>query len=520
MDEKRLQRLRSFSHPLTALSVGFLFVWMLDILLRATLVRLLFTPLAPSTIIVPFVFAVEAVISTNSIEKSRSSAVSVRLREVLALVVISVGAFLFLGGYIAAGVFNPVRAEIIYGVAFTFIAWIIVAALHGLLKRREAFLKLLVGKKPGEELQEAARSANTESGEADEAVRKIRSRTITLSLLGVIFFVLGSAAGIDSLPLLARIVTGQLIVSAFVVLAANGWLWENSALADGVASVHKILAKRYRVAVFLSAVVVLISIPLAGDDAIVPPSVIDEFMRRVTNQLDRDMDRTIDTSDLFRERQRLDDEITPGERRSLAAVEQNQTTQQIARVVGLVLLGAIAAGMLYFLISPLFSKDARQRLKSFNPKRIIGNFFARIRDGFRGFVRSLKELFQNSKRAFGEARRVVQNFRENSGLFQGRSRRSGTPKRQKEVGKLLRSYIKLIKWGEKAGYAYQPWMGPYFYTNRLATMVPTQAEQLKAAGSQFEKLVYGKQKPEANEIDAFGSRVNEITQTRPERANA
>jgi hypothetical protein len=505
---------------MTALSVGFLFVWMLDTLLRATLLRLLFTPLAPSTIIVPFVFAVEAVMSTNSIEKSRSSAAAVRIREVVVLLLVSAGAFLFLGGYIAAGVFNPIRADVIYGMVVTFVAWILVVGVHSLLKRRETFLKLLVGKQAGEELQEAARSANTESGEADEAVRKIRSRTIALTFLGVLFFMLGAAAGIDSLPLLGRIVTAQLIVAAFAVLAANGWLWENSSLAEGVASVHRTLARRFRVAVFLSAVVVLISIPLAGDDAIVPPSVIDEFMRRATNQLDRNMERGINTSDLFRERRQVQDEAIPGERQSLAGAEQNQTTQQIARVVGFVLLGAIGLGVLYFLISPLFSKDARQRFKSFNPKRMITDFFGRVRDAFQGFIRSIKELFQSSKRAFGEARKAVQNFRENSSLFQRRSRRSGGAKRQKEVSKLLRSYIKLTKWGEKAGYTYQSWMGPFYYTNRLAAMVPTQADQLKAAGTQFEELVYGREKPEANQIDAFGSQVNEITQTRPERATS
>jgi hypothetical protein len=518
MDEQRLTRLRGFSHPVSVLLVVVPFVWLLDSMLRVTVLRLLFTPLSPLAVVVTICFQVEALVSTNSIAKDQASVVGKRIRELVGALVVSVAAFMFIGGYIQAGIYNPLQPSVIYSTALTFAAWLITISMHKKLKAREAFLKILVGKQRKAELQESARSASSESGDADEGVRKFRRHAIALSVISVVLYVFVRATGAGEFAAQTRLLIVLLTGAALAVMGANGFLWENDALIRGVSATGKTLGKRYRSVLLFSGVVVLVSLPLAGKDAVVPPSAIDQFMRRVTNR-DRRIDGRIDTEALFRERRRLETEAPPGERQSMgAATDQQQRTQEIARVVGLTLAGALALGIIYFLLSPLFSRDVRERLRGLSLKRILTRLGNAARDGWRSFTRGIRELFRSSRRAVQEARRAVQNLRESIRERQRVASRARGGESRREVGKLLRIYIKLSKWGEKAGYSYQKWMGPYYYCNRLAAMVPERADDLKAVGNTFEALVYGPHTAQPHQIEAFGDQVEAIIRNRPKGA--
>ena len=514
MDEQRLKRLQRFSHPVSVLVVAVPFFWLLDSMLRVTVLRLLFTPLPPLAIAVTIFFQFEALVSTNSIARDQSSAVGKRIRELVVVLGVSISVFMFIGGYIQAGIYNPLQFPVIYATVLTLAAWLITILMHKKLKTRETFLKILVGKQGAAELQEAARSASSESGEADDGVRKFRGNVLAISVVSVFLYVFMRATGSEAFASQTRLLVVLLIGAAIALMGANGFLWENDALIRGVSPTGKTLGRRYRSAFFLTAVVVLVSLPLAGEDPIVPPSVINEFMRRVTNQ-NRRVEGQMDTEALFRERRTFETEAPPGERQSMGGItEQQQQTQEIARAVGLALAGALTLGVIYFLVSPLFSRDGRERLRNFSLKRILIRLGNAVRDGWRSFVGGVRELFLSSRRAVQEARRAVQNLRENIRERQRVAARARGGESRKEVGKLLRIYIKLSKWGEKAGYSYQTWMGPYYYCDRLAAMVPARADDLKAVGSTFEALVYGPHTAQPDQIEAFGDQVEAIIRSR------
>lgn len=516
MDESRLNRLSSFSHPVTALLVSVPFIWILDAILRATVLRLLFTPLSPIAIAVTIFFQCSAVITTNRVHRDPASAAGRRVREVILLLIASAAAFLFIGGYVQAGVYNPIQFPIIYSVAITFAGWLLTVSLHRKLKTREVFLKILVGKQPGSQLQEAARNASSESGEADEAARKFRSTALGLTVLNVVLFVFAQATSDADFGGLTRLLVAQLVATALAVLSVNGYLWENDALTRGAPGAANALGRRFRAAFVLTGLVVLLSVPFAGEDAIVPPSVIDEFMRRATNQLDRRIEGQIDADALFRERRTIENEAPPGERQTMGGMTENQQrTQEIARITGLSLAGLAGVGLLFFLVRPLFSRDTRDSLRNFSLKRVFQRIGASLQNAWRGLVRGVTELFRSSRRAVQEARKAVQTIRENIREQRRAAARDRGGARQKEVGKLLRSYVRLAKWGEKAGYGYQKWMGPHRYTGKLADLVPAHAERLRSVGETFELLVYGPQGATPDAIDEFGRQVDEIVKGRP-----
>jgi hypothetical protein len=516
MDENRLSRLSKFAHPASALMVTIPFIWVVDTVLRLTVLRLLFTPLAPIALAVTIFFQLEAVVSTNAVAKAPTSVAAKRIRELVVMLLVATAAFMLIGGYFQAGVFNPVQFPVIYSLALTLGGWILTTSLHRRLKAREAFLKILIGKATGRGLQEAARNASSESGEADEGVRKFRSTAIGLTVVSVVLYIFVRATSPESFSLLTFLLIVQIASTALVTIAANGFLWENDALTRGVGTAGSVLGRRFRSAFMLTVLIVLVALPLAGRQAIVPPAAIDQFMRGVTDQLGRPIEGRMSTESLFRDRRQLENEAPPGERQTLGATaERQELTQQIARSVGLALGGVIALGILYFLLSPLFSKDARERMKRFSLRRIVQRIGASVSNAWASVVQGFRELLTSSRRAFREAREAVQTIRETVRERQRAATRDRGGAAQKEVGKLLRSYIKLAKWGDKVGYTYQAWMGPYHYARRLASMVPAQEEKLREAGSTFESLVYGPHSATADQIEQFGKAIDEIIKTRP-----
>lgn len=518
MDEQRLKRLQTFWHPVCVLVVAVPFFLSLDSILRVTVLRLLFTPLSPFALAVTVFFQFEAVMSTISIAKNPSTSAGKRIRELFVVLGVSIAVFMYIGGYIQAGVYNVLQFPVIYSLVLTLAAWLTTIWMHKKLKAREAFLRILIGKRGRAALQEAARSASSESGEAEEGVRRFRKAVVALSVLSMLLYTFMRATGTEEFVTQTRLLIVLLAGAALAVMGANGFLWENDALIQGVSGAAKSLGRRYRWTFLLTALVVFASVPLAGEDPIVPPSVIDEFMRRVTNQ-ERRIEGQIDTDALFRERRRLETEAPPGERQTMGPATVNQQrTQEIARLIGLTLGGALALGILYFLIKPLFSREARERLGNLSLRRVLTRLRNAVRDGWRAFIGALRELFHSSGRAMHDARRAVQNLRESIRERQRVASRARGGERRREVGKLLRIYIKLSRWGEKAGYSYQTWMGPYYYCDRLAAMVPAHADDLKAAGTMFEALVYGRHTAQPAQIEEFGNHVEAITRNRPQGA--
>lgn len=515
MDEQRLKKLRGFSHPLIALTVAFLFVWIVDSVLRMTILPLVFRPLPQISLVVAFVAALESLIATNRLEQARISALAARIREVVALLIVVTAATMLIGGYPQAGDFNPVKIDVIYAIAVSLLTWFLVVHLHSKLKHRERFLSLLVGKDSRAALQETARDAATEAGESDSAVRTVRRMAIIYAAIGVVFYLFVGATTTADPAALLRLIVAQLVITALTVLTCSGYALEEDALVNGATGSGSMIRRRLLTVVVLTTIVAAFSLAVAGRDAIIPPQRVVAFMERVSQRDTYNPDRRFDPTSLFSRTGSGQAEDTFERDADYGqAIERSDTAARALRAVGIAVGAAIAAGFLYFLIAPIFSRDMRERIKAFSLRRLGQRIASALRNGWHGVVFSVRGFFQSTGTAVARAREAVREVRERVAERREHARSRRQSDEPKVAGKLVKSFVRVAKWGGAAGVPYHRWMGPLAYTQTLASHIPDHAEAIIAVGTQFEELVYGPTEPSNDQIAALAQAVGELTRNR------
>jgi hypothetical protein len=519
MDEKRLNKLRRFSHPLIALSLSILFIWILDSALRFTLLTVLLTPLPQLSLLIPFAAAFESLISTNSLDRSGISKTAVRIRELVLIILLSLVLLMLWGGYLQRGDFSPLKGDVIYGFIITILAWVLTVRIHSLLKDREAFLKILIGKKGRKKLQEAAHGANVEAGKSEEAVKKVKRTAGIFAVIASLLYIIVMTTSASVPTGFTRLLIAQLVLSFWVSMICRGYIMEESVLAAGSLPPKRSLKRRFRASIVFAALIVLLSLPIAGSQSVLPPSLIDQVMRRISDAMGQEIDEEFDASQLFDRERSRDERDLGGESQAVfaAAGEGQQLIRRIVSIVGYVLLVALAIGFLIFLLGPVFSKEFRSKLKGFSIGRGLQKLADGIQNAFKALLQSIKEFLSSSRRAVQEAGKVMQNIRENVGLFQRRSSKSAEDKSaaaRKEINRLLKTYAKLIKWGSRGGEEYSAWMGPLNYNLRLAELNPDRKDALVSIGELFEHLVYGPEEPQKELIEKYTELVNTVTRER------
>ncbi len=519
MDEKRLNKLRRFSHPFISLSLSMVFIWVLDSALRFTVLTVLFQPLPQLSLLIPLAAALESLIATNSLDRSGTSKTAVRIRELVLVILISLLLLMLWGGYLQKGDFVPLKGDIIYGFVVTILAWIITVRIHSLLKNREVFLKILLGKTSRKELEETAHGANVEAGQSEESVNKVRRSAVTFAVIASVLYIIVMTTTASVPAGFTRLLIAQLVLSFWIIMICRGYIMEESVLASGSLPPRRSLKRRFRASIVFAALIVLLALPISGNESVLPPSLIDQVMRRISDAMGQEIDEEFDASQLFSRDRSRDEQDLGGESQAVftAAGEGQQLIRKIASIVGYLLLAALAAGFLFFLLGPVFSRDLRSKLKGFNIRQRIRNIGTAIRNMFKSLLQSVKEFLSSSRRAVQEAGKIMQNIRENAGLFQRRSSKSAADKSaaaRKEINRLLKTYSKLIKWGGRGGEEYSVWMGPLHYNLRLAEINPDRKDTLVSIAELFEQLVYGPEEPQKKLIDKYTELVNTVTRER------
>ncbi|MDE0445988.1 MAG: DUF4129 domain-containing protein, partial [Spirochaetaceae bacterium] len=81
-------------------------------------------------------------------------------------------------------------------------------------------------------------------------------------------------------------------------------------------------------------------------------------------------------------------------------------------------------------------------------------------------------------------------------------------------GAAVRGFVRLIRWGERAGVPFRRSVAPLDYVRALAAKLPEQHDELLALGALFEELVYSAAGAGADGGDRFQGQLRAVMRRR------
>ena len=232
MDERRLAVYRAAIHPSLAVAIPFLFLVLLDLLLRVVVLDLVLPPNPPGTILVLLLTGGAQAAVANTLAREKVGGGLPRLRELLVILVLAAAVFMTTRGYLFAGDVNPAKPEVIYALLLVLIMWLTCFSLHRAFREREVFLSTITGI-DGNELRTAVRSYSTEATESVARMRQVKRVVIWFQLLVLLAFCAALLGGREVGAGLLLLVVLHLALGLAYTAALNGYQEEQGYFGGG-----------------------------------------------------------------------------------------------------------------------------------------------------------------------------------------------------------------------------------------------------------------------------------------------
>ena len=154
------------------------------------------------------------------------------------------------------------------------------------------------------------------------------------------------------------------------------------------------------------------------------------------------------------------------------------------------ILVALGGALAVFLVRPLFSRDFGDILRTLSAGRLLRGLATGISQALDTALAVLRRMVSAPG---GAAARLADTVR----LAARERRRQATARRAVRErlrsgahGAAVRGFVRLIRWGERAGVPFRRSLAPLDYVRALAAKLPEQRDDLLALGVLFEELVY------------------------------
>ncbi len=475
----RLQR--SAVHPLSSFVLPFLFLLSADQILRLLMPAVEFFP---QRVIPLLLFAgTEEAVMGNLLFKERASFLA-RVRELVAVLAI-VFAILLLLLAVRSGRGLHLSAQLAYPLLLVLLQWLLSSGIHSRLRERELLLGALEGKR-GAELRHTLRDSSYQAGATVRALGNIRALIIAFQIT---IFLLLVGAGIQGLnpSLAAGLIASLHALGGLLFLGMTATFTEEQFLL-GSGAVVPLGFQRRRLLYSLSilgttaALVVLAS----RNSAIFPLSALIALLEKLGSLLRFEPSRgfTEALKKVLIDRRRYYDTLLRQPSAPLNPLFVLFTA--LLRRLFITLLGT---GLFLFLVSPLFSQDFLDRLRELKPLQAL-------RRKLRALTRFCLLLWLELANWFLQPRARRGLSIEELGAARadrfGRLRSAGRTSLRKKVqmGRVLRAFVYLLRWGESLGISYFPFNTPQEYTQRLAAAVPAGNERLAFVVDVFEEVMF------------------------------
>ena len=490
MDERRLAVYRAAIHPSLAVAIPFLFLLLLDRLLRLQVLDLVLPPNPPGTILVLLLTGGAQAAVANTLAREQVGSGLPRLRELLVILILAAAVFMTTRGYLFAGDVNPAKPEVIYALLLVLIMWLTCFSLHRAFREREIFLSTITGLE-GNELRTAVRSYSTEATESVARMRQVKRVAIWFQALVLLAFCAALLGGREVGGGLLALVALHLALGLAYTAAFNGYIEEQGYFGGGFVLPAPLRRRRVGAALLFVALAALVTWPLVPSDPPLPVSYLEALFAWLSDLLTPDGPREFRRRELSssgsgaQEAERMRDfGQFVGER------EGSDLAARLFQAFLVTVLIALGAGLVVFLLRPLFSRDLGDMLRAFS----VGRLLRGLATGFSQALDSALAVLRRMAAApRGAATRLAATVREaaRERRRQATARRAVRERlRSGTHGAAVRGFVRLIRWGERAGVPFRRSVAPLDYVRALAAKLPEQRDELLALGMLFEELVY------------------------------
>ena len=518
MDERRLAVYRAAIHPTLALAIPFLFLVLLDRLLRLLVLDLVLAPNPPGTVFVLLLTGAAQAAVANALKKEKVGSALPRMRELLVILILATVVFMATRGYLFAGDLVPLKAEVIYAQILVLIMWFASFGLHRAFREREVFLSLLIGKE-GPQLRTAVRSYSTEATESVARMRQVKRVAIwfqTLILLALFVALLGGREIGTGLLLLVLL---HLALGLTYTAVLNGYLEEQGYFGGGFVLPPALRRRRVGTALLFVALAALVTWPLGGTEPPLPASYLGAFFAWLNDLLTPDQplearqtELRTGSSEPLQERERERSQLMGDQR------EQSDLAARLFQAVLITVLLALGLGLIVFLVRPLFSRDLGEMLRGFSLAGL-----------WRGFARGLS---QAAATALAALRRMLAAPRDVAERLAATVTRAARERRRQAQarravrnrlrhgahGAAVRGFVRLVRWGERSGVPFRRSVAPLDYVRALGARLPERRAELEAVGVLFEELVYSAHGDAGGRTTRFQGQVRDLLRRRSDTA--
>ena len=490
MDERRLAVYRAAIHPSLAVAIPFLFLLLLDRLLRLLVLDLVLPPNPPGTILVLLLSGGAQAAIANTLAREKVGGGLPRLRELLVILILAAAVFMTTRGYLFAGDVNPAKPEVIYALALVLVMWLTCFSLHRAFREREVFLSTITGIE-GNALRTAVRSYSTEATESVARMRQVKRVAIWFQALVLLTLCAALLGGREVGGGLLVLVALHLALGLAYTAALNGYIEEQGYFGGGFVLPAALRRRRVGAALLFVALAALVTWPLAPSEPPLPVSYLESLFAWLSDLLTPDGARELRQRELSVSGSRAQE----GEQvRDFAQfVGDREGSDLVARLFQAFLvtvLAALGAVLVVFLLRPLFSRDLGDMLRMFSASRLLHALAAGLSQALDAAQAVLRRMAAAPR---GAAARLAATVREAAGerRRQASARRAVRERlRSGAHGAAVRGFVRLIRWGERAGVPFRRSLAPLDYVRSLATKLPEQRDELLALGVLFEELVY------------------------------
>ncbi len=473
---------RSTLHPLLSLFIPFFFLLSLSEII-STIFGTAFS-IPPIFYLSLLVVGLEEVIVGNILYKEKIAGWE-RIREVVYILVCAAVVLLLL----QRGSLRQ-RLEALQGILNIYMGvcillqWLLTAKVHTSLRNREILLTALREKR-GENLKHALRESSELAVIALSNLKQVKRiiiffQVITFALLLGLF-----AFGVRTGALLVVTVLCHALVGVVFTFILNNAIQDQFLFGEGIFVDSIFQRRRFVYAALIIITVMLLVVSLARQTSILPLSIFQPFLDwlaglfapkgRTALRLPRTGSRSnrMDLSKLLSQLPRKPSMIV-------------EILRILIAVLGRIILLGLGILFLFFLFSPLLSNYFKAMLRRLHPLKVLwrrmralGSYVAGLFKDLFAWIRSPgrdKVKFRKKTKAGNRWRRL-------------KIRKPGLLKRL-EIGRILKAFMQLIRWGKRRGIEYKPYIAPLEYANIVSEKFPARRGFLEESMEIMEEALF------------------------------
>ena len=514
-DQIRLKFYTNIVHPFITIFVPFWFM------MTTVLVLLNSAFYSSGTIVFPPMYfallllvGVSETVTGNLLYKEKIGSFLPRLREFVFVVIFGLFFVLLFHGNITQRNFNLAKLKIWLPTLLLAAEWLMSYYIHQKLRERELFLKFFEGKEE-KDVRQLYDAYMHEGGESMKAAKSVRKFIIAFMAITFVFYIIMTwGAGISYPGLSIFMILSYFVVNFLIVIMLNTWHETQFIMMDGYLVSRK--QKRFRIGiiVLLFIVIFVVVIPASGSKSLLPASYLQAFYEWL---------QTIGKFEPV-ERKVREVEFNVGESMegvseqmgsALGGMAEEQNLAKIARIIGFIILGVLGLGAVLFLLLPLF----RGMKAGVNPLDVIRkgvrSAIKAIADAVAAFVRAI-EAWRKKRRVrvwkrIGSRGKggIVQEALERAAGRLGLSR-----KERRAHGRMLKSFFRFTRWGEKRGIPFRTTIGPWEYALMLTTVVPEVTDDCVEIADIFEEVLFSTHAVDDNRQSVFFNKIKQIVKNK------